>query len=77
MRVFGAPELDRAEADLVGWKSSAVTELVRCLQRRGFVDPGSAPTFAAMEQALRTIMANKDIMLPFTSFRAREKMDWG
>jgi hypothetical protein len=77
VRIFGAPELDRTEAELVAWKSAAVTELVRTVRRRGLPDPGAAPATAAMEQAMRAVVADQAIMAPFSSFRAREKMDWG
>ena len=77
VRRFGATELDQTEARLVGWKSASVTELVRTIRRRGLADPGPAPVVAVMEQAMRTIMADEAITAPFTSFLAREKMDWG
>lgn len=76
VRVFGAPELDRTEADLIGWKSHAVTQLIRTLRHRGMVDPGADALSAIMLRALKTICDNAAIMAPFTSFRAREAMDW-
>jgi hypothetical protein len=77
VRRFGATELDQTEARLIGWKSASVTELVRTVQRRGLADPGPAPVVAVMDLAMRTIMAEEAITAPFTSFVAREKMDWG
>jgi hypothetical protein len=76
VRRFGAGEMDQTEARLVGWKSAVVTELVRTLRRRGLPDPGAARVVPAMEQALRAILADQTITAPFTSFTAREKMDW-
>jgi len=75
VRVFGEAELDRVEADLVAWKSAAVTEFVRTARQRGLTDPGDAPVNAAMDNALQAILTDKDIMAPFTSFAAREQMD--
>lgn len=76
VRRLGPAELDDAEIALIGWKSDAVTELVRTLQRRGAGDAGPRPVLAAMEQAMRAILADQAIMEPFASFRARETMDW-
>jgi hypothetical protein len=76
VRRFGAAEMDQNEARLVGWKSAAVTELVRTLRRRGLADPGAGVVVTAMEQALRAILEDEAITAPFTSFLAREKMDW-
>jgi hypothetical protein len=76
VRRFGAGELDQNEARLVGWKSAAVTELVRTLRRRGLADAGAAAVVPAMEHSLRAILADEAITAPFTSFLAREKMDW-
>jgi hypothetical protein len=76
VRRFGANELDSGESQILAWKSYAVTELVRTLRRRGFSDPGAAPVIAGMEQALLAVVADPDIMAPFSSFAARERMDW-
>lgn len=77
VREFGDAELDQTEMGLVAWKSSAVTELVRTLRRRGIQIPGPVVAVAAMEHALRAIMTDGAIMTPFTSFRAREVLDEG
>jgi hypothetical protein len=75
VRTMGAPELNRIEADLVAWKSAAVTEFVRATRQRGLTDPGAAPVIAAMENAVRVITSDKKIVEPFVSFAARERMD--
>jgi hypothetical protein len=76
VRTFGAPELDQAEARLISWKSQAVTALVRAIRRRDLDDPGEAAVSAILLRAMQTICEDAAIMAPFSSFRAREAMDW-
>jgi hypothetical protein len=76
VRAFGAAELDRAETDLIAWKSETVTMFCRALRQRGMVDPGAGPVQTAMLAGLQAIMEKPEIAAPFTSFVAREKMDW-
>lgn len=76
VRSFGAAELDPAESDLIGWKSGVITTFVRTLRRRG-LNLGAIPNAAEVAlEGLNTIMKDSDIIKPFTSFVARERMDW-
>jgi hypothetical protein len=76
VRTFGAPELDRTEAALVAWKSATVSEFVAVARRRGLPAVSPQALATVLEKALATIMADAAITEPFTSFVAREHMDY-
>jgi hypothetical protein len=75
LRSYGTSDLDTDEVALIGWKSSVVTELNRAVVRRGIGDPNQAPIVPAMQAAFGDIIAQSDIMIPFSSFSARESTD--
>lgn len=75
LRSYGAGDLGADEVALIGWKSNAVTALTRALVRRGIGDPNQTSVAPVMRAAFDDIVAQPDLMSPFSSFSARESMD--
>lgn len=76
VRAYGENDLEPSEQALIGWKSAVITELVRTTLRRGLPIPSATVLLGALQEALQTILNEKRISEQFSSFRAREAMDF-
>lgn len=76
VRTYAGTELNQEETALVAWKSGVVTEFVRVARSRGFDAAEFANAVPLVAKGLEAIISDPQIIAPFRSFEARERMDW-